>query len=116
MMFAVRPTSETRGVTPLDDLVLAAERPWADSSSDLWDLLSVIEPPSWMRDAACKEHPELNWFPEAENVIDARRAKSVCRRCLVRTECLAYAMSLGGLCRGIWGATSERERNRLRRG
>ena len=115
MMFVVRTTRETLGVTTLDDLAVGADRPWVDSSSDLWDLLSAIEPPSWMRDAACKEHPELDWFPEAESVRDARRAKTVCRRCLVRTECLAYAMSLGGLCRGIWGATSERERRRRRR-
>lgn len=45
---------------------------------------------------------------------DIETPKSLCGVCAVRTECLAYALEDPGL-RGIWGATSDRERMRLRR-
>jgi WhiB family redox-sensing transcriptional regulator len=38
----------------------------------------------------------------------------VCRGCVVREECLEYALSNGEKF-GIWGGMSERERRRLRR-
>jgi WhiB family redox-sensing transcriptional regulator len=38
----------------------------------------------------------------------------VCRGCVVRNECLEYAL-VNGEKFGIWGGLSERERRRLRR-
>jgi WhiB family transcriptional regulator, redox-sensing transcriptional regulator len=49
--------------------------------------------------------PDL-FFPE--------RAKEVCKGCVVRGECLEYALANGEKF-GIWGGLSERERRRLRR-
>lgn len=71
-------------------------------------------PPEWVRDAICAQiDPEL-WFPETGHTTGP--AKALCRRCPVIDECLAYALDQ---CprdvRGVWGGTSEREREKLRR-
>lgn len=67
----------------------------------------------WHRDAACREHPEINFFPERGEPVDP--AKAVCGRCLVRAECLNDALAQPKPVGGIWGGTSERERRQLRR-
>jgi WhiB family redox-sensing transcriptional regulator len=66
----------------------------------------------WQRDAACIGHPEVSFFPERG--VSTRPARAVCARCLVRDDCLGYAMA-HGIKHGIWGGLSERERRRLRR-
>lgn len=55
--------------------------------------------------------PDL-FFPERG--ASTREAKEVCRGCVVREECLEFALSNGEKF-GIWGGMSERERRRLRR-
>ena len=55
--------------------------------------------------------PDL-FFPERG--ASTREAKEVCRGCVVREECLEYALSNGEKF-GIWGGMSERERRRIRR-
>ncbi|MCL4449452.1 MAG: WhiB family transcriptional regulator [Actinobacteria bacterium] len=55
--------------------------------------------------------PDL-FFPERG--ASTREAKAVCRGCIVRGECLEYALKNGERF-GIWGGTSERERRRIRR-
>jgi WhiB family redox-sensing transcriptional regulator len=62
--------------------------------------------PAWMADAACREHPEVNFFPGRGRAAES--AKAVCRACLVREECLAYALEHHLV--GVWGGTTERER------
>ena len=42
------------------------------------------------------------------------RSKEVCRGCVVREDCLEYALANGEKF-GIWGGMSERERRRIRR-
>jgi WhiB family redox-sensing transcriptional regulator len=42
------------------------------------------------------------------------QAKSVCARCPVRAECLAYALD-NGLDHGIFGGATEAERRAVRR-
>lgn len=80
--------------------------------ADPTSLEDLIERPEWMRDAACREHPEINWFPgRGESLNEARE---VCRACLVRDECLDYALTLDDSPGGMWGATSERERRSMR--
>jgi WhiB family redox-sensing transcriptional regulator len=54
--------------------------------------------------------PEL-FFPEKGS--SAGRAKALCRRCPEVVECLRWAMDHDE--RGIWGATSDRQRERMRR-
>src|SRR5499427_8098019 len=55
--------------------------------------------------------PDL-FFPERG--ASTREAKEVCRGCVVRQECLEYALANGEKF-GIWGGLSERERRRIRR-
>lgn len=67
---------------------------------------------TWREHANCLGcDPEL-FFPErGESTVEA---KAVCRSCVVRLECLEFALSIGEKI-GIWGGLSERERRRLRR-
>jgi WhiB family transcriptional regulator, redox-sensing transcriptional regulator len=71
----------------------------------------------WRQRAACRdEDPEL-FFPVSEMGPGARqvaRAKAVCARCPVRSECLEYALD-NALDHGIFGGTTETERRTLRR-
>jgi WhiB family redox-sensing transcriptional regulator len=67
---------------------------------------------SWQSQANCLGvDPDL-FFPERG--ASTREAKTVCRACVVRTECLEYAL-INGEKFGIWGGLSERERRRIRR-
>ncbi|MHB8293804.1 MAG: WhiB family transcriptional regulator [Acidimicrobiales bacterium] len=67
----------------------------------------------WQRRANCAGvDPDL-FYPERG--ASTREAKEVCRGCVVRVECLDYAI-VNGEKFGIWGGMSERERRRVRRG
>jgi WhiB family redox-sensing transcriptional regulator len=67
---------------------------------------------SWQARANCMGvDPDL-FFPERG--ASTREAKEVCRGCVVREECLDYAIANGEKF-GIWGGMSERERRRVRR-
>ena len=67
---------------------------------------------SWQRQANCLGvHPDL-FFPERG--ASTREAKAVCGSCVVRDDCLEFALRNGEKF-GIWGGMSERERRRLRR-
>jgi DNA-binding transcriptional regulator YiaG len=68
--------------------------------------------PRWQADGACLEHPTVNIFPERGEPLDD--AREVCRSCLVRVECLDYALALGDELVGVWGGTSARERRARR--
>ncbi|PSJ27818.1 WhiB family transcriptional regulator [Streptosporangium nondiastaticum] len=71
----------------------------------------------WRQYAAClHEDPEL-FFPVGSRgpaVVQTEDAKSVCRRCPVREDCLRWALDSGQES-GVWGGTSEAERRALRR-
>lgn len=70
------------------------------------------EQPGWQDLANCLGvDPDL-FFPERG--ASTREAKEVCRGCVVREECLEYALDNGEKF-GIWGGMSERERRRIRR-
>lgn len=62
-----------------------------------------------MRDAACREHPELTWFPERGQ--DIRAARAVCAGCLVRPECSEYGRRERY---GVWGGVSISDRKSRR--
>ncbi|MEM9036962.1 MAG: WhiB family transcriptional regulator [Actinomycetota bacterium] len=70
------------------------------------------EMPGWWEQANCLGvDPDL-FFPERG--ASTREAKEVCRGCVVREDCLEYALAKGEKF-GIWGGMSERERRRIRR-
>lgn len=95
---------------------MASYEPLMQPGADGLDLLaSLLRRPSWHGDALCKEFPEVSFFPDRGE--DTSQAKSVCRRCCVRAECEAFAMSdPEAFSHGIWGGTSGRERKVARRG
>ncbi len=69
-------------------------------------------PRAWQARANCMGvDPEL-FFPERGS--STREAKEVCRGCVVRVECLEFAIANSEKF-GIWGGMSERERRRVRR-
>lgn len=71
----------------------------------------------WRHQAAClSKDPELffpigNTGPALAQIEDAKR---VCRRCLVREECLQWALD-AGQDHGVWGGLSEDERRAMKR-
>lgn len=70
------------------------------------------ESESWQMFANCLGvDPDL-FFPERG--ASTKEAKSVCQGCVVREDCLEYALANGEKF-GIWGGLSERERRRIRR-
>ncbi len=70
------------------------------------------EPQGWYAQANCLGvDPDL-FFPERG--ASTREAKEVCRGCVVKDDCLEFALANGEKF-GIWGGMSERERRRVRR-
>jgi WhiB family redox-sensing transcriptional regulator len=73
---------------------------------------------NWRTRAACRGPETALFFPpatsERRDDRDARerRAKSICRECPVRTECLDHALRVGEM-HGIWGGLNEYERRGL---
>ena len=67
---------------------------------------------SWQAFANCLGvDPDL-FFPERG--ASTKEAKQGCQGCVVREDCLEYALANGEKF-GIWGGLSERERRRIRR-
>jgi len=81
---------------------------------DFEALLDLCEPPVWHRDALCRDHPEVTFFPTKPGPRAGAKAKAICGRCLARERCLAEALDADLV--GIWGGTDERERAKIRAG
>jgi len=82
---------------------------------DLPELVHLVRRPSWMHDALCREpgYAALNWHPRPRE--SAAPAIEVCQRCLVRDECLAFALDNDAhLPVGVYGGLSGKQRRRLR--
>ncbi len=73
----------------------------------------IDETLTWRADALCAQTDPEAFFPEKGG--STREAKRVCHACIVRAECLDYALAHDERF-GIWGGLSERERRRLKRG
>lgn len=89
-----------------------ASSPWADGGqpSLLWEAL--LADTAWQDRGRCAEVDPEAWFPEKGGT--AAPAKQICRQCPVVQECLEYALT-NDIAWGIWGATSPKERRKLRR-
>jgi WhiB family redox-sensing transcriptional regulator len=79
---------------------------------EIVSVMMGMEDRGWQARSNCMGvDPDL-FFPERG--ASTREAKEVCRGCVVREDCLEYALDNGEKF-GIWGGMSERERRRLRR-
>jgi WhiB family transcriptional regulator, redox-sensing transcriptional regulator len=75
------------------------------------DIFGAADEQDWQGSALCAQiDPEL-FFPEKG--CSAREAKSICGGCVVRAECLDYALAHDERF-GVWGGLSERERRALK--
>ena len=88
----------------------------------------VLTEQAWRQEAACKGvdpevfHPQVSQATTngtkgqygKKALRQINEAKSYCEACLVRGECLDYALTTNQE-HGIWGGTDERERKALRR-
>jgi len=76
--------------------------------------IEVLEIHRWMKDAACVGNREANWFPEPGKRSGTALAIRICKSCLVKKECLNYAIARPELI-GIWGGVSAKGRQNIRR-
>jgi WhiB family redox-sensing transcriptional regulator len=81
--------------------------------------ITATPPGAWWSDPAraCappRADPEL-FFPAAHDTMRVRAARAVCGRCVVRQDCLDYALDQGPDLQGIWGGTTSHERKNRRR-
>jgi WhiB family redox-sensing transcriptional regulator len=65
----------------------------------------------WRALAACRGRDGRLWFPARTDGFARDVAKSVCAACPVRADCLAAALSAPFDVAGIWGGTTEHERD-----
>ncbi len=66
----------------------------------------------WRNSYDVSDEPEL----AAAHTAAHRAIKAICGQCPVRQPCLSYALALGpSLARGIYGGTTERKRDDIRR-
>lgn len=72
-------------------------------------LLELVRPPRWAQSAACRGMGTDLFFPSTGEPASA--ARSLCETCPVQQDCLAAGMRE----QGVWGGTSRKERNALRR-
>lgn len=84
----------------------------------LTELSKEIDPTmDWRHKAVCRdEDPEL-FFPVGNSgpaLAQIAKAKLVCNRCPVTSQCLRWALETGQDA-GVWGGLSEDERRALKR-
>lgn len=73
-----------------------------------------LEELDWQAQAACKGLSDCDalFFPERNQYTRVKEAKAMCASCPVRKECLNYALK--HQVTGIWGATTEKDRRKIR--
>lgn len=89
--------------------VMGQSKMEARNQSPLWET-DVIERPEWQQWSNCAGMGVEFFFPARGELT--RYAKEVCHGCIVRDECLEFAIDIK---HGIWGGLSERERRAVRR-
>jgi WhiB family redox-sensing transcriptional regulator len=65
---------------------------------------------TWQEFASCRSVPVAIFFPPTDHEGD--RAKAVCRNCIVREQCLEFAIASGERF-GVWGGLTPMERRSL---
>lgn len=81
-------------------------------ATEMLTIEDLIRRPAWMARAACRGAGSDDYFPALGGTAAA--GKAVCADCVMRPDCLAYAMEDPEIA-GVWGGTTARERATLRR-
>lgn len=71
----------------------------------------------WMRQALCRLFdlsPNLFFSPHGRHIAIEQSAKRVCSACIVREDCLNYALERN-IKDGLWGGMTKAERRREQR-
>jgi len=66
------------------------------------------EDPSWRKLCLCILHPSVNFF----DGFQKKQAKAICAECVVREQCLEFAMANKEEF-GVWGGLDDLERKQL---
>jgi WhiB family redox-sensing transcriptional regulator len=80
--------------------------------------LSALQIEEWQVRAACRGPQAAVFFPppqferKEEKLQRERRAKEICASCVVKRDCLDYALRIREP-HGIWGGLNEVERKQL---
>ncbi len=77
----------------------------------------AVRESEWMPLAACRGAELDLFFPVGSSgpaLNQLAAAKAICGGCLVRADCLSWAMATGQQY-GVWGGLSEEERHRVSR-
>lgn len=82
-----------------------------------WSRTFEFNTEDWRQKASCRSvDPDL-FFPVGTTGLaldQIEQAKAVCRSCPAQAPCLEFALSTNQES-GVWGATSEEERRKLRK-
>ena len=73
--------------------------------------LRFVKREDWMNEGACRGMDTNQFFTTRGE--PTANIKALCHDCVVRAECLEFALR-NGEHHGVWGGLSERERRRLR--
>ena len=73
----------------------------------MWTELAIDEDAEWMTAANCRDQPPALFFPSDDRGV--RAAHQVCAGCVVRGDCLRYALNKE-IAHGVWGGLSEEAR------
>lgn len=87
-------------------MTFPADRRALDEPGDIFSSIAFMDLGS------CRGVDPDVFFPDRGESLAP--AMAICDQCIVRDECLEYALDNGERF-GVWGGTSERERRRLRR-
>lgn len=82
----------------------------ADGVLDVAAIFMAPDDAEWMDQALCAQTDPESFYPEKGG--STREAKKTCEQCLVRAECLEWALANDERF-GIWGGLSERERRAI---
>ena len=87
---------------------------WNEFDLDFPSIGIFVNRPKWMRKKNCFDEPVDTFYPAPGDVERLRRAKSICKECEVRQDCLQFALETNERF-GIWGGKSARERSLILR-
>lgn len=74
--------------------------------------LVLVDEKNWRLEARCRDYDPDIFYTETE--IGERRAKQICRECVVIVPCLEEALERPEKF-GVWGGTTEKERRSILR-